>query len=65
MLIALYPNGPVIPNVRAEQAAAEALEELTDEQFVRIVKAEADRREELSSAWCRRTAARGWSRGWW
>jgi hypothetical protein len=44
MLVAMYPKGPVIPNVRAEQAAAAALQELTDDQFVRVVKAEADRR---------------------
>jgi hypothetical protein len=37
-------KGPVIPNVRAEQAAATALKELTDDLFVRVVKAEADRR---------------------
>jgi hypothetical protein len=44
MLVAMYPKGPVIPNVRAEQAAAQALAELTDEQFMRVVKAEAERR---------------------
>jgi hypothetical protein len=44
MLVAMFPKGPVIPNVRAEQAAAAALQELTDEQFMRVVKAEADRR---------------------
>jgi hypothetical protein len=44
MLVAMYPKGPVIPNVRAEQAAAACLKELTDEQFRRVVKAEADRR---------------------
>jgi hypothetical protein len=44
MLVAMYPKGPVIPNVRAEQAAAASLEELTDDQFMRVVKAEADRR---------------------
>ena len=44
MLVAMYPKGPVIPIVRAEQAAAAALQELTDEQFVRVVKVEADRR---------------------
>jgi hypothetical protein len=37
-------KGPVIPNIRAEQAAAASLAELTDEQFMRVVKAEADRR---------------------
>jgi hypothetical protein len=45
MLVAMYPKGPVVPNARAEQAAAAALQELTDEQFVRVVKAEADRRK--------------------
>lgn len=40
---AMYPKGPVIPNVRAEQAAA-SLAELTDDLFVRVVKAEAERR---------------------
>jgi hypothetical protein len=40
----MYPKGPVIPNVRAEQAAAASLAELTDEQFVRVVKAEGERR---------------------
>jgi len=44
MLVAMYPKGPVIPNVRAEQAAAAALQEITDEQFMRVVKAEAARR---------------------
>jgi hypothetical protein len=44
MLVAIYPKGLVIPNVRAEQAAAAALQELTDDQFVRVVKAEAGRR---------------------
>lgn len=44
MLVAMFPKGPVIPNVRSEQAAAASLEELTDDQFVRVVKAEADRR---------------------
>lgn len=44
MLVTMYPKGPVIPNVCAEQAAAAALEELTDEQFVRVVRAEAERR---------------------
>jgi hypothetical protein len=34
MLVAMYPKGPVVPNVRAEQAAAKALVELTDEQFI-------------------------------
>jgi hypothetical protein len=37
-------KGPVIPNVRAEQAAAASLAELTDDLFARVVKAEADRR---------------------
>ncbi|MCU0692528.1 MAG: hypothetical protein MUF54_14100 [Polyangiaceae bacterium] len=44
MLVAMYPKGPIIPNARAEQAAAKALVELTDEQFMRVVRAEADRR---------------------
>ncbi|MCU0692740.1 MAG: hypothetical protein MUF54_15170 [Polyangiaceae bacterium] len=44
MLVATYPKGPVIPNERAEQAAAASLAELTDDQFARVVKAEADRR---------------------
>jgi hypothetical protein len=44
MLVVMCPKGPVIPNVRAEQAAAAALRELTDEQFVRMVKAEGERR---------------------
>lgn len=44
MLVAMYPKGPVIPNVRAEQVAAASLAELTDEQFMRVVKAEVDRR---------------------
>ncbi|MFW5738988.1 MAG: hypothetical protein ACOC1F_01335 [Myxococcota bacterium] len=45
MLVAMYPKGPVIPNARAEQAAAAALQELTDDQFVRVMEAEANRRK--------------------
>lgn len=48
MLVAMYPKGPVIPTVRAEQAAAQALEELTDEQFVRVVEAHVEREEDQS-----------------
>jgi hypothetical protein len=33
-----------MPNVRAEQAAAAALQELSDDLFVRVVKAEGQRR---------------------
>lgn len=50
LLVAMYPKGPVVPNVRAEQAAAAALQELTDDQFVRVVRAEADRRRERPEA---------------
>jgi hypothetical protein len=39
--VLMSPKGPFIPNVRADQAAAAALRELTDGLFLRVVKAEA------------------------
>lgn len=44
MLVVMYPKGKVIPNRRAAEAAAQALHELTDEQFLQVVQAEGERR---------------------
>jgi hypothetical protein len=44
MLVVMFPKGPVIPNRRAAEAAAQALRELTDEQFIQVVQAEGERR---------------------
>ena len=46
--VALYPKGPVLPDPRVEWPAARALQQLTDEQFERIVLAERARRRSSS-----------------